>query len=154
MMNSLDYVLLTACIAASVSLFFVIPKQGKVGIVTAAFLAITLTGFTQPSLAAAVDDNVLTEGQKALNENLKTTPQGNQYQGIEYPQVKGAPLSDQQIAERIKDEIPEGLKLSVASGSVRLSGKVSDRRTAQEIVQDIKEIPGVHEISYDLGLAS
>ena len=97
---------------------------------------------------------MLTEGQKALNENLKTTPQGNQYQGIEYSQVKGAPLSDQQITERIKDEIPENLKLSVASGSVRLSGKVSDRRTAQEIVQDIKEIPGVHEVSYDLGLAS
>jgi osmotically-inducible protein OsmY len=154
MMSSLDYVLFTVCIAASVSLLFVLPKQGKVGVIAAAFLAVTLTGFTQPALAAAVDDNVLTEGQKALNENLKTTPQGNQYQGIEYPQTKGTPLSDQQITEKIKDEIPEGIKLSVASGSVRVSGKVSDRRTAQEIVQDIKEIPGVQEVSYDLGLAS
>lgn len=121
---------------------------------TAALLAVTLIGFTQPATAGAVDDNVLSEGQKALNENLKTTPQGNQYQGIEYPQVTGTPLSDQQITEKIKREIPDNLKLSVASGSVRLSGKVSDRRTAQRIVQDIKEIPGVHEVSYDLGLAS
>ena len=153
-MSSLDYVLLTACVVASVSLFFMLPKQRKAGVMTATLLAVTLTGFTQPTLAAAVNDNVLTKGQKALNENLKTTPQGNQYQGIEYPEAEGAPLSDQQITKRIKDEIPEGIKLSVASGSVRVSGKVSNRRTAQEIVQDIKGIPGVHEVSYDLGLAS
>jgi osmotically-inducible protein OsmY len=153
-MNSLDSLLLAIGLAASVSLFIALPKKGKVGLTAAAFLAMAFTSLTQPALAAAVDDDVLTEGQKALNENLKTTPQGNQYQGIEYPDAKGTPLSDQQITKRIKDEIPEGLKISVASGSVRISGKVSDRRTAQNIVQDIKEIPGVHEVSYDLGLAS
>jgi len=152
-MNSLDSLFLATGLVASIVLFITLPKRGKVGVTTAAFLAMAFTSVTQPALAAAVDDNVLTEGQKALNENLKTTPNGNQYQGIEYPDAKGTPLSDKQITERIKDEIPAGLKLSVASGSVRLSGKVSDRSTAQEIVQDIKEIPGVHEVSYDLGLA-
>jgi uncharacterized membrane protein YhiD involved in acid resistance len=154
MMNSLDSLLLATSLAASVALFIWLPKRGKAGVVVAAFLAVTITSFTQPALAAAVDDNVLTESQKALNENLKTTPNNNQYQGIEYPQATGNPLSDQQITEKIKGEIPDNLKLSVASGSVRLSGKVSDRRTAQKIVQNIKEIPGVHEVSYDLGLAS
>ena len=153
-MSSLEVLTLAVSLIAVVSMMALLPKKGKISVITATFLAVTLIGFAQPATAAAVDDNVLSEGQKVLNENLKTTPQSNQYQGIEYPQAKGTSLSDQQITEKIKREISDNLKLSVASGSVRVSGKVSDRRTAQRIVQDIKDIPGVHEVSYDLGLAS
>ena len=154
MISSLELLTLAVGLAAILSMVALLPKKGKIGAMTAAFFAATLMGFAQPATAAAVDDNALSEGQKALNETLKTTPQGNQYQGIEYPQVTGTPLSDQQMTENIKGEIRENLKLSVSSGAVRVSGKVSDQRTAQRIVQDIKEIPGVHEVSYDLGLAS
>lgn len=153
-MNPLELIALSAGLGAVAAAFLLLPRNIKIGTLAVAFLTVVLTSFTQPALAAAVDDNVLSEGQKALNENLKTTPQGNQYQGIEYPQVEGAPLSDREITEKIRDEIPANLKFSVASGSVRISGKVSSRSKAQDIVQDIKEIPGVHEVSYDLGIAS
>jgi hypothetical protein len=153
MISSLEISVLIATLFAGILLSAWLPRSVKAGVITTAFLAATVLGFAQPTLAGAVKGGALSEGQKALNEQLQTTPQGNQYQGIEYPEVDGAPLSDQAITERIRDEIPNNLKLSVSNGAVRLSGKVSDRRTAQRIVQDIKEIPGVHEVSYDLGLA-
>jgi osmotically-inducible protein OsmY len=154
MMSPLEVLTFVIAILAAVSLFMLLPKRGKISLITATFLTVVLTGFTQPASAAAVKDNVLNEGQKALNETLKTTPQGNQYQGIEYPQVTGTPLSDEEITQKILNEVPNDLKVSVSNGAVRVSGKVSDRSKAQNIVQDIKDIPGVHEVSYDLGLAS
>lgn len=66
--------------------------------------------------------------------------------------IKGTPLGDQEITDRVNSQVPETLKISVSNGSVRLSGKVSDRDTAQAIVEEVKSIPGVHEVAYDLGL--
>ena len=123
MMSALEVFTLAVSLMIAVAAVTLLPKRVKIGVVAASFLTIMLTGFTQPALGAAVDDNVLSEGQKALNETLKTTPQGNQYQGIEYPQTRGTALSDQEITEKIRNEIPDNLKLSVASGSVRISGK-------------------------------
>lgn len=148
------FITISAVLVASGLTFMVLPRRAKLGALTLVFLMVTLGGVSQPSMAAAVDDDVLSSGQKALNENLKTTPHGSQYQGIEYPKTKGEPLSDRQITRKIRNEAPSNLKLSVSNGSVRISGEVSDRGTAQRLVQDIKEIPGVHEISYDLGLTS
>jgi len=128
--------------------------QVKSGALAALLLTATLSFIAQPALAAAANDNVLSEGQKDLHETLKTTPNGNQYQGIEYPQVDGQPFSDREISQRIEKEVPSNIKLSVSNGAVRLSGQVNNREVAQRIVQDIKEIPGVHEVSYDLGLSS
>lgn len=152
MISSLDITVLVATLLTAVALVAWLPRSAKASALGAAFVTATVLGFAQPTLAGAVKGDALSEGQKALNEELQTTPQGNQYQGIEYPDIDGTPLSDQAITEKIRNEIPNNLKLSVSNGSVRLSGKVNDRRTAQRIVQDIKEIPGVHEISYDLGL--
>lgn len=152
MMNSLDVLILLVGISGLACLYALLPQRWKKGVLAAALLTAMLTSLSAPATAAAADDNALSQDQKALNETLKTTPHGNQYQGIEYPQVTGEPLSDREITRRIQNEIPNDLKLSVSNGSVRLSGPVSDRRTAQRIVQDIKEVPGVHEISYDLGL--
>ncbi|WP_081972757.1 BON domain-containing protein [Leptolyngbya sp. KIOST-1] len=129
-----------------------LPKAGQASLVTATCLAVVLVGFTQPAVAGAVNGDALTGGQKDLNETLQTTPQGNQYQGIEYADAKGTPLGDQEITDRVKGKVPNELKVSVSNGSVRLSGKVADRGTAQAIVDDIKAIPGVHEVAYDLGL--
>lgn len=77
---------------------------------------------------------------------------GNQFQGLEYPNAKGTPLSDREISKRVRDKAPDSLVMSVSNGSVRLSGEVSDRETAKEIVEMVKAIPGVHEVSYDIGL--
>lgn len=129
-----------------------LPKAKQVSVVTVTCLAVVLSGFTQPAIAAAVNGDTLTSGQKELSETLQTTPTGDQYQGIEYADAKGTALGDQEITNRVESNAPKGLKVSVSNGSVRLSGKVADRSTAQAIVDDIKAIPGVHEIAYDLGL--
>jgi hypothetical protein len=154
MMSSLDLLLIVAALGAVAVLYVKLPDRAKTGVVAATLLSVMLGVAAQPTLAAAANDNALSEGQKALHETLKTTPNGNQYQGIEYPQVTGEPLSDREISRRIEREAPRNIKLSVSNGAVRLSGQVNNRDVAQRLVQDIKEIPGVHEVSYDLGLSS
>ena len=154
MITSLTLLAVIAGLGLLTYLYNRLPQRGQIAVVAAMFLAIMSTAMASPAFAAAVDDNTLSQDQKALNETLKTTPQDNQYQGIEYPQAKGEPLTDREITRRVQQEIPNNVKLSVSNGSVRLSGKVNSRNEAQRIVQDIKELPGVHEISYDLGLRS
>ncbi|HZG40652.1 MAG TPA: BON domain-containing protein [Nodosilinea sp.] len=130
-----------------------LPQAGKASLVVLTCLAVVLVSFNQPALAGAVNGAALSNEQKDLNETLQTTPNDNQYQGIEYADVKGTPLGDQEITDRVESKAPEELKVSVSNGSVRLSGKVEDRDTAQAIIEDVKSIPGVHEVTYDLGLA-
>lgn len=154
MITSLILLTLVAGVGLLAYLYSRLPQRGQIGLVGMALVTMMTMTVASPALASAADDNTLSEGQKALNETLKTTPQDNQYQGIEYPQVTGEPLSDREITRRVQQEIPSNIKLSVSNGSVRLSGKVDSRNEAQRIVQDIKEVPGVHEISYDLGLSS
>lgn len=126
----------------------------KASVMMAVIVSVMVSGFAQPAMAAAANDDALSSGQKALNEELRTDPAGVQYEGIEYPQATGTPLSDRQITARIYDNAPDNLKVSVASGAVRLSGTVRDMDTAKRIVQNVREIPGVHEVSYDLGTAN
>ncbi|MEA5448758.1 BON domain-containing protein [Leptolyngbya sp. CCNP1308] len=128
------------------------PKAAQSGLVALTCLAILLVGFTQPALAGAVNGDVLTNDQQKLNETLQSNPGDSQYQGIEYADSKGTPLGDQEITNKVESQVPENLKVSVSNGSVRLSGKVSDRGTAQAIIEEVKSIPGVHEVAYDLGL--
>ena len=151
---SLELLTLLVGLVAGSLMLALLPRQVKSGILATALLTAMLGGFAQPSLAAAVNDDILSDGQKALNETLKTTPGGTQYQGIEYSRATGKPLSDDAITDKVRHEAPDNVALSVSNGSVRISGQVSDRRAAQRIVQDIKEIPGVHEVSYDLGWGS
>lgn len=140
-------------IALGLALLLVrLPKAGQSGVVAMACLAVLLVGFTQPALAGAVNGDVLTNQQKDLNETLQSTPNDSQYEGIEYADVKGTPLGDQDITDRVKSKVPDNLKVSVSNGSVRLSGKVNSRDTARAVIEDVKSIPGVHEVSYDLGL--
>jgi parvulin-like peptidyl-prolyl isomerase len=129
-----------------------LPKVAAAGLVAVSCLAIMVIGFAQPAMAGAVNGDVLTNDQQKLNETLQSNPTDRQYQGIEYADVKGTPLGDQEITDRVESQVPENLKVSVSNGSVRLSGKVSDRDTAQAIVEDVKSIPGVHEVAYDIGL--
>ncbi len=151
MLTALEVGIVVAGLGAAL-LVVRLPKVGQASLVALTCLAIGLGGLSQPALAGAVNGDVLTKDQQQLNERLQTTPNENQYQGIEYADVKGTPLGDQDITDLVKGTVPKELKVSVSNGSVRLSGKVDDRSTAQAIVNDVKAIPGVHEVSYDLGL--
>jgi len=154
MMSFIDFILVTAGLTAAVWVAMQSPARNRVGIVAAAGLTVWLLGgVASPANAAAVDSAVLSEEQATLNETLRETPQGNQYQGIEYTQPQGS-LSDRKITRRVRKELPEDVKLSVSNGSVRLSGEMPDLEFAKRVIEDIKTIPGVHEVSYDLGLAS
>ncbi|MFP5269942.1 BON domain-containing protein [Coleofasciculus sp.] len=111
-----------------------------------------------PALAAppqaAVDSAQNSQQQQQEREKLTTSAVGSQYQGIEYVESSkgGNELSDSQIQDKIKSDISENLVAGVASGAVRLSGTVKDQATARKIVEKIKDIPGVHEITFDLAL--
>ncbi|MBD1874415.1 BON domain-containing protein [Nodosilinea sp. FACHB-131] len=129
-----------------------LPKVGQSSLIAMACLAVMLVGFTQPAFAGAVNGAALTDEQKDLNETLQSTPNDSQYEGIEYADVKGTPLGDQDITDRVESKVPDTIKISVSNGSVRLSGKVKSRDTARAIIEDVKSIPGVHEVSYDIGL--
>ncbi|MGF1568869.1 MAG: BON domain-containing protein [Nodosilinea sp.] len=153
MITSLECLVVLSGAAVVLALITVMPRQVKSGVIATALLVTLLGGLGQPAWAGAVSGDVLSDGQKSLNEDLSLTPQATQYQGIEYAQTKGTPLGDQEITQKVRQELPSDIKLSVSNGSVRVSGRVSDLNTAQAIVQDIKEIPGVHEVAYDLGLA-
>jgi osmotically-inducible protein OsmY len=154
MMSSFDLFAIVMGIAAIAGVFVKLSRRGQTGVVAAMLATVLMTAFASPVMAAAANDNALSNDQQALQETLKTTPHNNQYQGIEYAQTTGESLSDREIMRRVKKEIPDNVKLSVSSGSVRLSGQVNSRDVAQRIIQDIKTMPGVHEISYDLGLNS
>ena len=153
-MSSFDLFALAVGITAIAAVFVRLSRRGQTGVVAVMLATALMTAFAGPVMAAAANDKALSDSQKALQETLKTTPQDNQYQGIEYAQAKGKPLSDREITRRVEKEVPDNIKLSVSNGSVRLSGQVNNRNVAQRIIQDIKELPGVHEISYDLGLSS
>lgn len=151
MLMTLEIGMAVAALGAAL-LLIRLPKTGQAGLVAFTCLAVVLAGFTQPALAGAVNGDVLTNDQKELNHTLKSTSNDSQYQGIEYADVKGTPLGDQEITDRVKGAAPKNLKISVSNGSVRLTGKVADRNAAQAIIDDVKAIPGVHEVAYDLGL--
>ncbi|MEQ9239148.1 MAG: BON domain-containing protein [Coleofasciculus sp. E2-BRE-01] len=104
---------------------------------------------------AAVDSSSSQNSQveQQEREKLTTSAAGNQYQGIEYIESSqgGKELTDSQIQDKISD-ISENLVAGVSSGAVRLTGTVKDQATARKLVEKIKDIPGVHEITFDLAL--
>ena len=101
---------------------------------------------------AAVDSSQ--GSQQPNNEKVTTSAVGSQYQGIEYVESSrgGKELSDSQIQDKIESDVSENLVAGVASGAVRLTGTVKDQATARKYIEQIKDIPGVHEITFDLAL--
>lgn len=129
---------------------------------TAVILGILLIAYASNSATALAAENLLgttklaaIPGQEQLGEDLKLTPDGDHYSGLEYAErtAKGEEaLSDQNIQESIESFAGDDVIVAVANGSVRLSGKVKDKKTAQNIIEQTKEIPGVHEVTFNLGL--
>lgn len=153
MSNFVELVVLVAGVVTIGMITLALPRPIKASLLAATFLAVIVGIFSQPVLAD-VNEEALTEEQQKFQETLRTSPSGTQYQGLEYATTRGEPLSDRQIENEIRSKAPSGLKFAVSNGSVRLSGRVSDRQAAQNLIKSIKEIPGVHEVSYDLGLDS
>ena len=126
--------------------------------------SILLLTFAQSSSALATpligalgtpDSALQTPEQKQLDERLKLNPGGGQYSGVEYVKKewkRSKALSDREIRDTIKSDIQEDLVAMVTNGSVILSGTVKDQDTARKIVKRVKRIPGVHEITFELGL--
>lgn len=121
-----------------------------------------LLAYSSNSATALAADNVVKAtklaaipGQQQLREDIKLTPGGGHYSGIEYSKrtaPKEQAVSDKTIKKSIKSLTEENVIVAVSNGSVRLSGTVKDKETAQNIVEQTKEIPGVHEVTFNLGL--
>jgi hypothetical protein len=151
MSNFIELIALATSLLALVFGIMTLPRYAKVSFLAVTLFVVSALSFSQPSLADA-NDNALTQNQQKFQETLRTSPSGTQYQGLEYVTDVGELQSDRQIEREIRSKAPNNLKLSVSSGSVRLSGRVQNREAAQDLVQEIKNISGVHEVSYDLGL--
>lgn len=129
-------------------------------ILTASLLLLftsSLPALATPHLAAlGASDSVLNQPQKDLEEEgLKLNPGLGQYSGVEDVPERlwtGQALSDQGIERKIKSEITDDLVIDIKNGEVLLSGRVEDKETAQDIVEQVKEIPGVRQITFELGL--
>ncbi len=118
-------------------------------------LAVCLLGLgTAPAIAAqAATDEGITENRAVPEEQLKTSSPGSQYSGIEYAndQLGGQRVSDDELKSRIKG-VRDDLAVAVSNGAARITGTVENQKVARNVVEEIKEIPGIHEITFDLGL--
>lgn len=117
----------------------------------------SLSAMATPQLAAmGAFDNALDQRQRILDEDLKIDPTRLRYRGLEYVQIQpdSEKLSDPQIKSTIKSDINNDIFVAVASGSVQVFGDVQDIAIARDIVAQIKAVPGVREIMFDIGLAT
>lgn len=116
----------------------------------------SLPALATPNIAAlGARDSAIHESQQTMEEDLKLTPGGGHYSGIEYSARTAAeesPLSDETIKQSIEPYTNDNLIVSVTNGAVKLSGRVENKEVARHVVEEIKEIPGVHEITFDIGL--
>lgn len=105
---------------------------------------------TQIAALGASDETVTRD-----ETDLKMVPTGSHYTGIEYAKETKPlenPVSDDVIEKTIKSNTDKGVVVAVANGSVRLTGKVDNQRKAERLLSQVKEIPGVHEITFDFAL--
>ncbi|MBD2308983.1 BON domain-containing protein [Chroococcidiopsis sp. FACHB-1243] len=145
---------------AIVGLFLTKRNRLSAPVVLLLAIGVFICTSSRPVLAAphfaalGADDNALTKEQKALDENLRSNPEGTQYTGLESvpKDSSGKQLNDVAIKEFILSNVRGDLAVDVTNGSVMLTGRVEDKKTARAIVEQIKQIPSVQEISFSLGL--
>lgn len=97
----------------------------------------------------------VSEEQQELEQDLNLTPGGNHYTGIEHvDRTSGneAAVSDEAIEQTLEEFSSDDLTIAVANGSVRLSGEVKNKDVARHVIEQTKNIPGVYEVTFDLGL--
>lgn len=159
----MSYLLLTSGIAALTLTAYLVSRRVGWFRSTATLMGMAvLTALTSlPAMASTdiaalgVQGDTLEPRQEQFEEDLKLTPTKAQYSGIEYAKASAnddQPISDAQIREKITSSISDELTVNVASGSVILSGTVKNQSKARKIIDQVKGIPGVHEITFELGL--
>jgi hypothetical protein len=129
-------------------------QQGAIALISAAML---LFLHAQPAQAAmATNEDATSPGQAEFEDkSLNLNPGGRHYSGLEYVKETDSgqmAYSDTQIEREIKS-IDDRLTAGVVNGSVIVSGRVANKETAQDVVNKVKAIPGVHEVTFDLGLS-
>ncbi|MGB3652891.1 MAG: BON domain-containing protein [Rivularia sp. (in: cyanobacteria)] len=163
---SLSSLIITAFLAIAIIFGFNLLQRKYSFASTIALLSLIISAYSlnnlpalaTPSLAAlGARDSAISQPQQqqSLEEDLKLTPGGGHYSGIEYSARTAAeesPLSDETIQQSIEPYTSDNLIVSVTNGAVKLSGRVKDKEVARHVVEEIKEIPGVHEITFDIGL--
>ncbi len=133
-------------------------KKHRFSSVVSLFLTISLLFFTanapafaQVQIAAqAASDEAVTQDETDFN----LTPSGSHYSGLEYAtkSYNQEDVSDDVIEKSIKSKADDRVVVAVANGSVRLEGRVDSKEDAEALIAKIKEMRGVHEITYNLGL--
>lgn len=114
-----------------------------------------ITAFAAIDLDNVETNSIATQNKQQLQEDLRLTPDGGHYSGIEHAQPTPGELktvNDDTIKQSIEAYTSNNVIVSVANGSVRLSGRVKDKDVAQHIVEQALAIPGVYEITFNLGL--
>ncbi|GAB4537995.1 MAG: hypothetical protein Tsb0014_27270 [Pleurocapsa sp.] len=130
---------------------------------TAILLGVAIVSYSTNFPALAATDSVqpgaiknfVSEEEQTLQENLNLTPNGGHYSGLEYAdETQGVEqvFSDESIEQTIEKYSSDNLTVAVANGSVRLSGRVKDKDVARHIIDKTKDIPGVREVTFNLGL--
>ncbi|WP_414621335.1 BON domain-containing protein [Calothrix sp. CCY 0018] len=162
LLNLLTILFLTVTIVVSFSLlqrkYSFASTIALLSIVIFTYSFNNLPALATPNLAAlGARDSAIHEPQQSMEEDLKLTPGGGHYSGIEYSDsARNAenqpPVSDETILESIEPYTNDNLIVSVTNGAVKLSGRVENKEVARHVVEEIKEIPGVHEITFDIGL--
>jgi hypothetical protein len=114
------------------------------------FLAAGTLGLVTSPVAWSVPQDT---GQPAPEQELQATTSAGKYIGLEYVQGVSSENAkgDQEIINTIKD-MDDSLVVQSSNGSVFLSGTVNNRQTARSLVDSTKKIPGVIQVSYELGL--
>ncbi len=163
---SLFNLIITAFLAIAIVVSFSLLQRKYSLASTIALLSLIISAYSfnslpalaTPSLAAlGARDSAIHESQQTMEEDLKLTPGGGHYSGIEYSDsartAENQPsVSDQTIQQSIEPYTNDNLIVSVTNGAVKLSGRVENKEVARHVVEEIKEIPGVHEITFDIGL--
>lgn len=138
---------------------FLLTKSRYLTKVCVLLLTVTcLFFFTNAQALAQTQIAALGASDSAVSNDetdLKMTPSGKHYSGLEYAertQANENPVSDNVIQKSIESKADSGVVVAVANGSVRLSGRVDNKEEAENLIATVKKIPGVHEITFDLGL--
>ena len=147
-------ILLTLLLAATVTLN--LAKRDRrlllIVVLLGVFSTSSLPAQAVTLAALGAQDSAITQQQKEQEEGLKLTPGGGQYSGLEHvDKPNSGTANDAEIKQKIS-EIRSDITVNSASGSVILSGTVEDKETAQQLVEQVKAIPGVQEVTFELGL--
>lgn len=98
---------------------------------------------------------VATQNEQKTSENLRLTLDGNHYSGVERPRRNIEVIevvNDNTIEKSIETYTTDRIIVSVADGSVSLSGQVQNLDVAQNVVEQVKAIPGVSEVTFNFSL--